>query len=512
MITKSFVDWCDDPNAGFWIQDPYDPETGLPKVAGKLQLFEHQRRIFRHVFTPDPETGMFPYTTVVYSCIKKSGKSKVAAAVGAWYAELASDQTEVYVIANDIKQAENVIMKDLIYHSQQAGYRTLKNEIRFPGGTVIKALANSYRSVAGTRHGLTLWDELWGYETEISLRCWDEMTPIPTIPQSLRFISTYAGFETGSKLLRGLYMQGVGTEEHPEGKGHKIPELEDLPCYANGRLFIYWDHEPRMPWQTNEYYDEQRTSLRPSAYVRLHTNNWASSEEEFIPTEWWDRACTAFKSPADGWKDHPYRSYPVSIGVDAAIKRDCTAVVGCTHDSARGKTIQLFHRIWTPKKGEWFDLEATLEDYLLRKYSEYNVVNILCDPAHLHQTLTRLKFRGLPVSEYTQTVNNMIKASQSLYDVLKYNNLESYPDEELKRHIQMAVAEVTQGGFRLVKNKSNAQAHMDGAIATALSVYDAVNRAGAGVSQPLSIINPFSNYGKNAQTDIDFEFPPELRD
>jgi len=645
--------------------------------------------------------------------------SKISAAVAAWYAECADVGMEVYLIANDLESAEGVVYKDIAYHAKKTGYRTLKSEVQMPGGTLIKALAQSYRSVAGTRHGLTIWDELWGYSNrfgtkvllnnlkwvnvetlkvgdklvsfdehtnkkayrsyktgtitnvqhlittalEITLesgkivtvtpehkflvkqgnrhdiiwkradalntehklmkvltpweedkswdaaylaaaldgegslsvnpqslgysmrfsqknnemyaqvvksaknleidvhsvrngggtnqdvlaldfydkrhivtalgkvqprrlmakfnpdklgrmtaenwdaiisikevedvqiasitvdcktylsdgycshnssesarRCWDELTPIPTIPQSLRFISTYAGFEAQSDLLKEIYLKGVGPEEHDEGQGMPVPGLEDLPCYSNGDLFVYWDHEPRMPWQSDVYYSSQRESLRASAYIRLHTNNWVTTNEEFIPKEWWERATKHFTGPADGWLGHLYYNLPVSIGVDAAIKRDCTAIVGCVHDSNIGKTIMLFHKIWTPIKGEWFDLEATVEAYLLEQSKKFNVISILCDPAHLHQTLTRLKFRGLPVVEYTQSVTNMVKATQQLYDSLKYENLWCYPADDLTKHIQLAVAQTTDTGFRLVKNKSNSKAHMDGAIATALAM------------------------------------------
>jgi len=511
LITQSFVDWCSDVNKGFWIPDSYDTETGLPAGPGKLNLFEHQRRILKHVLTPDPITGLFPYSTIVYSAPKKSGKSKCAAAVASWYAECADAEMEVYLIANDLESAEGVVFKDVAYHSKKTGYRTLKGEVQLPGGTIIKALAQSYRSVAGTRHGLTVWDELWGYGSEAARRCWDELTPIPTIPQSLRFISTYAGFEAQSDLLKEIYLKGVGKEEHEEGQGMPVPGLEDLPCYSNGDLFIYWDHEPRMPWQTDLYYSSQRESLRASAYIRLHTNNWVTTNEEFIPKEWWDRATKHFTGPADGWLGHPYYNLPVSIGVDAAIKRDCTAIVGCVHDSNIGKTIMLFHKIWTPIKGEWFDLEATVEAYLLEQSKKFNVISILCDPAHLHQTLTRLKFRGLPVVEYTQSVTNMVKATQQLYDSLKYENLWCYPADDLTKHIQLAVAQTTDTGFRLVKNKSNSKAHMDGAIATALAVYDAVKNSGIDSGEVLTIMNPYSNQGSNRPDPEQFQFPPELR-
>jgi len=268
-------------------------------------------------------------------------------------------------------------------------------------------------------NGMISWT---GNTSEQSRRAWDELTPIPTIPNSLRVIATYAGFENESDLLWDLYLQGVGTDENEKGMGKPIPELEDLPCWSNGSLFTYWDHEPRMPWQTDAYYEGQRKSLRPSAYLRLHTNSWTSSNEEFLPIEWWDRACKAFEKPADQDPQHPFRGGQVVISVDAAPKRDCTAISGWTHDSIRGKTIMLFNRIWTPEKGKDFDLEATVEAYILEKSRKFNIVSIVYDPRDLHQTMTRLRSRGLPCNEYVQQQENMVRCSQALYDALKFDN------------------------------------------------------------------------------------------
>ena len=50
-------------------------------------------------------------------------------------------------------------------------------------------------------HGLSSWDELWGYTSESSRRLWEALTPVPTRKNSIRFISTYAGFEGESGLL-----------------------------------------------------------------------------------------------------------------------------------------------------------------------------------------------------------------------------------------------------------------------------------------------------------------------
>jgi hypothetical protein len=95
-----------------------------------------------------------------------------------------------------------------------------------------------------------------------------------------------------SRARTGFYRtytkQGVGKDEHPEGQGEPIHP--DLPIYVNreAQLFVYWDHEPRMQWQTPQYYESQKKTLRPGTYLRLHENKWATAEETFITPEMWD--------------------------------------------------------------------------------------------------------------------------------------------------------------------------------------------------------------------------------
>jgi hypothetical protein len=87
-----------------------------------------------------------------------------------------------------------------------------KKSILFDNGTIIEALPSDYAGAAGSRHGLTVWDELWAYTSENSRRLYDELTPIPTRKNSIRLIVTYAGFEGESTLLEELYERGQSGE------------------------------------------------------------------------------------------------------------------------------------------------------------------------------------------------------------------------------------------------------------------------------------------------------------
>jgi hypothetical protein len=87
---------------------------------------------------------------------------------------------------------------------------------------------------------------------------------------------------------------------------------------------MFWSHTPRQPWQTPEYYAEQRRILREPTYLRLHENRWTSPESLAIPPELWDGATVAGHTPYL-FADPTVRVY---AGVDASTKGDSSAVVG----------------------------------------------------------------------------------------------------------------------------------------------------------------------------------------
>lgn len=502
---KNYLEWLD--TDGFWVRDVWSEERKRMVGEGLFRLFPIQRRILGHALT-FTEDGLLPYETILYSCVKKSGKTTIAASVGAWYAEEGPAGAEIYVIANDLEQAASRVFRDLQFHFKKRnehhkgkGYfcKVTEYRIEFPNGTFIQVLSNSYRSVAGSRHALTLWDELWGVVSEQNRRTWDEMTPIPTVANSLRFISTYAGFENESELLWEMYLRGVGPTEHEQGQGRPVNELMDIEesgdpiCWSNGKMFCHWSHEGHMPWQTDEYYDEQRASERPAAFMRLHMNQWVTSHEDFIPIAWWDYAARAYKSDAIKWSEHPFRYLPVTIGIDAGIKRDSTALVAVAYDAKRAKLGVVYHRIWQPTEGDQVNLDETVEKELLNLYNKLKIVSVVYDPTHLMQMMLRLKSKGFPTHQFDQTIPNMTSASQLLYELLKSKNLETYPAEDLRRHIQMAVAETTSRGFRIVKDKASKKNKIDGAIALAMAAYSAVQSGGVDISIPVMIRSPFSD-------------------
>src|SRR5262249_12554013 len=170
--------------------------------------------------------------------------------------------------------------------------------LRLSNGTMVRAIPNNYEGESGADYGMTLWSELWCFKSERGRRLFEELIPVPTRPNSLRWIETYAGYEDESKLLLDLFLKifrDTGEQElQPETIDLNLRDPASgkrLPCWARPDigLFVFWDHELRMPWQQNvQYYNEVAADLRESARIRLIENRWQKTEGGFIPAEWGD--------------------------------------------------------------------------------------------------------------------------------------------------------------------------------------------------------------------------------
>ena len=69
-----------------------------------IRFEKHQKKILGRAFKVD-SGGKLSYSTVVYSCPKKSGKTCVGAVVALWFAYELEPGAEVILAANDLEQS-----------------------------------------------------------------------------------------------------------------------------------------------------------------------------------------------------------------------------------------------------------------------------------------------------------------------------------------------------------------------------------------------------------------------
>jgi phage terminase large subunit-like protein len=400
------------------------------------------------MFPPDGSPS--PYETFLISTIKKAGKTSL----NAWcmlYAALTFPAPETaYAIANDRGQAEENIFSLIVAAVKEAGLErsgaaTIKaDRIVFENGTRIIALPMDFAGSAGARFGISSWTELWAFRYEQHIRLWEELTPIPN-RRSLRIVDSYAGFTGDAAVLEPLWARALA--------GERLHE--ELPIFGNGRLWAYVDQGPDAqarcwlgePGEMEAYYAEQRASLRPGTYKRLHLNQWQTGAEAFVTAEAWD-ACVREDVPAR------MRRGTIVAGVDAATKKDSMAVVVVARDGEQVRLVT--HRVWSPRPGAPLDLEETVEAYVRELHREFQLASVYYDPYQLARSAKTLEKMGLPMHEFPQTSGNLTAAAQGLYDLIRERRLVVPAGaDELREHVLNAVAVDSGRGWRLAKEKSS---------------------------------------------------------
>ena len=479
------------PNISDWAEQHFYIPTDIG--ASKLiKLLPHQRVILELFFNPKYAIALNcgpNFQTLVYSTIKKSGKTAIAAVVARWITETWGSHSEVFALANDLEQARGRIYQaaltsielDPSYRRSQRGipnrWRIIERQAtHLPSHSTLKAVSADYKGEAGSNPVATLWSELWGYESESSIRLWEELTPVPTRPRSIRYVETYAGYEGESAILNEL-------EDRIKKDGIRLTRTQlinlnldwpfpdaELPFYYHPptRTFAYWDtglQARRMPWQTPNYYSTQEGELRPSAYRRLHLNERVSNSETFIQQEWWARLLS--ETPLD----NPSRHVPLVVAADASVTGDCTAIVAVSRDPAHpDQVVQRLCRTWQPTSASPLDYSQTIEPTLREWAKTYNVVQIAYDAYQLHDLMTRLRNDGVAwTRSFSQNAERSI-ADKQLFDLIRDARIHHTGDPVLAEHIYSCGAKVPSGDntrLRLVKKSSRSK--IDAAVALSMA-------------------------------------------
>ncbi len=460
MKRPSFIRWASS-KAGLYL---YDKRT--PTLASWTPV---QEAILNHVFPAG--SGQLPYSRVIWSDIKKSGKTELAAGVQVYFALYVDTPGEQYCLANDLEGSKSRVWRYIrlsLEHNpalQASDWKVNGQEISFKNGSTIRALPADYRGEAGANLSLATVDEPWGIMHESSTRLMTEFSPVPTRENSLVFYTGYQGFENQSVWWHNLIDNAK--------RGEPVPELSHIEngdgepaCWRNGRTFLYWNHKPSMPWHTDAYLDEQRRALTASEYLRVWENRRVHNADAFCTAEQWARLFDPFLRAL-----HPEDERRIVLACDAATKSDCTALVGTTWDAEAKRVEVVFVQVWRPQAGRPVELAATVGPKIVELCKHYRVAAVYFDPYQMAAIAEMCGRAGAPMVEFPQTARRT-QADSHLHQLLWGGNLAHYGDEHLAEHVTNAVAKQGDRGLRLIKQASAAK--IDAAVALSMAALGAV--------------------------------------
>lgn len=456
-MTIDIVDWAES-RFGFYVDRQY--QNGKWTLQpGPIRLADYHARLLRHIFTPD-SAGRLPYDVIAWCEPAKSGKSAIAGLVAQHIALHGERNSTIVMASNKQNQAASIMYKSLT--DSIALSKVLPNvdpgkyEVTFRNGNTVRAIASNSRGEAGARFTLALFDELWGYQYEDQQRLWSEFKTDPTRTMSLKFAIGYAGYADESELWEKLLKSGLA--------GEPVPELADLTngdgsptCYRAGRTFVFWSHLTRQPWQTDEWLEEQRRTLRPAEFSRMIETEFVEGIGNFCEPEAWAACVSPDHHPLP-----PHLETPVYVGLDIATSAggdDC-ALVG-VYRTPDNRVAVAFHKVWKGKERKArLKLSETVKPYLLNIRDNYRLAGVWFDPFQALHLAEELRKAGIRCNEVNQTHASRGPKDTALLDLVEQRRLILYDDSDLKRASSGASAKELGNGMIFLK-KASGRAKID---------------------------------------------------
>lgn len=445
------------PSLPDWMEENFY----IPELTGPIELYPHQRDSLIEAIRKD-EYGNYVYDLVLWSDIKKSAKTTIGGA-RVLYTAITQPFSKCRIIGNDLDQAKSR-MFNAIKDCLRLNPRLVKDyDIRFTDQSrdiVIAGLHSSIQAVpidpsgeAGGGDDVVAYTELWGFQSQAHVNVWAETTLSPLKRgKSQRWAESYAGFVGKSIVLEGLYIQTV---EH----GKEIPNPCGYEWYTDPgeTMFVLWNTVPRLPWQTQEYYKSERAAIADDAsFLRMHRNQWQSSQERFIPSDHYLEQCLYDEIP------HPHYGSSIFLAADAGVFRDSYGLVAGTYDRERD-IITIFDQTELSTFGAQVEVDLEEAEKITRKLSQqYRVVAWAYDPTQLESTAQRLSkrmsYQGDPIIynpmniyRFTQ-VSKRVVADTSLLDRIRSARLKVRRGSPLAAHLENADAKIVGGkNIRIVK-------------------------------------------------------------
>jgi len=474
------------PDPVKWIEKEFFiPETrNDPKLRGRIQLMKYQEDVIREIFSKD-ENGDFKYSIIVWSDIKKSAKSTIAAAVNV-YRAYHMEFGEFYVVANDLKQADSRVAHYIRRAIQlnpklRDKFKINGYRITSPSGSFIEAIPIDPSGEAGGNADGITWSELWGSNEIAKQNMWTEQTiPPAKFGKAWRWIESYAGFSEESDLLYTLYDLGVK-------QGHMLwpdrlydvteGEPEPLELYVNetAGMLCLWNTKPRCPWQTKKYYAAEEQILPPNQFQRIHRNQWVTSSETFIPMAWY-HACQRTNAE---WPAIDNKHQSMIIAMDAATSNDNFGLwMGCRHPTLPTEILTIYAKKWTPAKSTGkIDFQGTEDkpgpEMVLRDLiKNYNVIEVAYDPYQLHDMSMRLKQEGLAwFRAFNQGTDRLVADSQ-LRDIIRDRRFWHRGEPDLLEHMQNANAKIDDQDSKIRIVKRADRLKIDLAVAASMGSHE----------------------------------------
>lgn len=404
---------------------------------------------------------------------RKQGKSLMGSTIALYGLFAGEAGAEVYSAAGDRQQARIVFneAKQQVQSSEMlsAECNVYRDAIEVPRfGAVYRVLSSDGKLQQGLNPSMVVFDELHVQRND---DLWDALT----LGSGARVDPITIGITTA-----GFDLDSLAGKLYNYGKSVASGEVKD-----DAFGFYWWEAKPdckiddRREWNranpnlTLGLIDEEdmEVSARQTsemAFRRYRLNQWVRSQESWLPVGTWERCAgtVTIDKERESW-----------VGIDMALKHDSIGIV--LAQPQEDGTVHLLPKIWHPDL-DGIDI-ASIEAYLRELHLNYNVQEFAYDPAFFQRSAEILMDDGLPMLEFPQSPQRMVPACGVTYDYIVSNRVVHDGSPMFTDQVLSAAQRMTDGGWRLSKNKSRRK--IDACIAMCIAV-DRATRRGTNTAAP----------------------------
>jgi phage terminase large subunit-like protein len=411
------------------------------------------------------EDGRLRHRQALVGMGRKNGKSNLVAGLGLADLLLGPAGGEIYSCAAEREQARIVwgtarkmVALDPWLAARLKVYRDYIENVET--GSIYRVLSAEAYSKEGLNPHRVIFDEV---HAQPDRDLWDTMA-----------------LAMGSRidpLMIGITTPGVKSDTF--GRDSLCYTLYQHGCeVASGQIadpsffFAWW--EPRNPesdyrlestWKEanpgygdlNDPEDFRVTVLRTpeSEFRTKRCSQWVASSQAFLPFGAWDQCGDRRPIPAGA---------EVVLGVDASQRQDSTGIVAVSVADRHIDVIGLWERP-SGADNAWVVPIQDVKAQIVDACQHFKVTAIMFDPNGIRDTMQSLAEQGLPVLEFPQSVERLVRGTSLIYEGVLHHTLTHSGDPRLSQHLANCVLKIEQRGARIVKQSSKAAAKIDLAAA-----------------------------------------------
>ena len=425
------------------------------------------KKFIRAIFATRKD-GKRRHRTFILSIARKNAKSTLGAAIALYM--LIADDTEaeplVISAAGDREQAKLVfdMARKMVEASPElsAVCKVYRNEIRCTlNGGVYKVVSSD----AGRSHGLNpscvLADELHVWPNDDLYVALNSGSAARNQPLTL--VMSTPGYDMDTPFGRLVaYGRKVNSGEVDDDSFGMIeygpPDGLDRDQYMEVKL---WEEcNPSWDFLNLEEMQSNAKQMHINDFIRFRLGGWVSSKDAWLPPGLWE-------SLGDKGKVIK-RKDVVCLGLDAAWRHDCTALVACRIEDKHIEVVAYWEK--PEDDPTWRTPQDELEAAIRGAFDYYTVRELAADPWRVEVLLQTLETEGFNVVEFpTNALARMVPATAGFYGDCITGSLSHDEDLALARHIGNAVLKEDNRGARITKENKNSKKHIDLAVAAIIA-------------------------------------------